>query len=553
MTSDQKVADFTQLAATFAKNYGPIQWKRDSIGFDLLSITPWLSRAAATKDDLAFYDLCTEYVASLQDAHSGFYLPSDFYASLPFKVDIYDGRVLVDGLSGSLEGIQYPIGMNDEILALDGKAVSDEIDELSKYAMLSNPSATRRLAAAYLVSRPQQLIPRANELPDETDVTVRHPDGSIETVTVNWEKTGTPLSVLGPVISPHAKPLDRGPGASPSAEAGFPDYLAPLMELRNMRIPAAKFVRGFGQTAPVFYFPSDFQLRTGNHRGDPIYSGTYTRDGVRIGYIRIPSFSLTLATPILEKEIAFMEENTDGLVLDIMRNPGGDACFAQAVLQRIIPYRFRMIGLEIRATRPWLTSFENALVAAQNSGASDQVISQYRSIVAAVNDAYLTPSGRTPPLPVCGPSLDVDPALDSTGESIAYTKPILLLTDEFSASAADLFAAAFQDAHRGVIFGTRTTGAGGNVESFANVTTYSDASATITESLMVRAAPVDSQFGPTAYVEGVGVKPDIERDYMTVEDLQNYGMPFVDAFSKAMVDTITSQHTELHLRRERGR
>jgi hypothetical protein len=87
MTAAQKVDDFKQLAATFAKNYGPLEWKRSALNFDLLGITTWLDRAAATEDDLAFYDLCIEYVASLRDAHSGFYLPSDFRASLPFKLD----------------------------------------------------------------------------------------------------------------------------------------------------------------------------------------------------------------------------------------------------------------------------------------------------------------------------------------------------------------------------------------------------------------------------------------------------------------------------------
>src|SRR6516225_47823 len=78
MTPDQKRSDFTQLAAIFAKNYGPIQWKRDSLHVDLLQIGDWLERAAKTPDDLGFYDVCVQYIASLHDAHSGFYLPSDF-------------------------------------------------------------------------------------------------------------------------------------------------------------------------------------------------------------------------------------------------------------------------------------------------------------------------------------------------------------------------------------------------------------------------------------------------------------------------------------------
>jgi C-terminal processing protease CtpA/Prc len=266
------------------------------------------------------------------------------------------------------------------------------------------------------------------------------------------------------------------------------------------------------------------------------------RDGVRIGLIRIPTFNGSDWTPVFRSEIAYMQANTDGLVVDIMRNPGGDACFAEDLLRDLIPSPFRMVGLEIRATRTWLVSFEQALVLALASGAPQETIAQYQNLLKAVQTAYLTPSGRTAALPVCDPTLDVQPDTDVNGNVLAYTKPIVLLTDEFSASAADLFAAVFQDAGRGVIFGARTMGAGGNVENFSNVTTYSEGQASITESLMVRKAPIPTdEFGPTSYIENVGVRPDIVKDYMTRDNLTNGGWPFIDAFTEAIVMLVKTQ------------
>jgi hypothetical protein len=75
MTKEQKVADFSQLAAVYAINYGPLQWKRDALQVDLLNIGEWLSQAARTTDDLDFYELCVAYVASLNDAHDLFCCP----------------------------------------------------------------------------------------------------------------------------------------------------------------------------------------------------------------------------------------------------------------------------------------------------------------------------------------------------------------------------------------------------------------------------------------------------------------------------------------------
>ena len=86
-------------------------------------------------------------------------------------------------------------------------------------------------------------------------------------------------------------------------------------------------------------------------------------------------------------------------------------------------------------------------------------------------------------------------------------------------------------------------GAGGNVQQF-NVSTYSEGQATITESLMHRKNPISTPEYPTAfYVENIGVRPDIQRDYMTVDNLLNHGATFVQAFTDAMIKTINSGGT----------
>ena len=92
LTMDQKVADFQAVAGLYAKRYAPYEWKRDVLGFDLLNIAPWLERIVATRDDLGFYDIVSEYVSRLDDAHSSYGLPSNFSATLNFSVDVYDGN-----------------------------------------------------------------------------------------------------------------------------------------------------------------------------------------------------------------------------------------------------------------------------------------------------------------------------------------------------------------------------------------------------------------------------------------------------------------------------
>jgi C-terminal processing protease CtpA/Prc len=116
---------------------------------------------------------------------------------------------------------------------------------------------------------------------------------------------------------------------------------------------------------------------------------------------------------------------------------------------------------------------------------------------------------------------------------LAYDKPILLLTDEFSTSAADSFAAVLQDSGVARLFGYRTAGGGGNVVN-STAGFFSEGSVSLSQMLTVRpsvrAAP---GFPASRYIENVGVRPDIEYDYQTRENLLQNGAPFVDGFLKA--------------------
>lgn len=540
MTPDEKVLDFSELAATYAMNYGPIQWKRDLLNFDLLNIGGWLTKAMNTKDDLDFYELCVAYVASLDDAHDAFNLPSDFQAYLGFTADVYDGKTIIEFIDRTqLKAREFPFQVGDELVSIDGVTTADLLQQFIPYSIAANPLSTRRIAADSLTFRAQSFMPHAHLIPDVSTVVINRQNGGMQSYSIPWAKSGTAITIVGPVIPPFTGSVTKPKAARSSSPA--PSYMQPLMRLRNFRMPERKAILGFGEPTPVFSLPSNFVLRQGtNPLTDFFYSGTYQSQGKTIGYIRIPSFDQFLPTDDFQTEITYMQQNTDGLIVDIMRNPGGDLCVAEDLLSRVIPTTFQNIGLEIRATRSWVLAFQSALQDAQDFGASAQVIKQLEDLLNQVTAAFLTPSGRTPALPVCDTTLSVPSATDDNGNAIAYTKPVMLLTDELTASAADYFAAVFQDNQRGKIFGMRTMGAGGNVNQY-QVTTYSEGSATLTESLMHRVNPVVTPDYPTApYVENIGVRPDIVQDYMTIDDLMNKGATFVTAFTNAAVNLINS-------------
>ncbi|WP_321475336.1 S41 family peptidase [uncultured Paludibaculum sp.] len=585
MTTDQKVADFMQLAGLYAKNYAPYEWKRDVIGFDLYNVKPWLEKVRNSKDDLEFLDVCVRYVASLQDSHDEFYISSDFIADMRILVDIYDGKVLIEGVDRTaLPRIQFPIGIGDELVSVDGIPVADLIEQFAPYAAngSGNPVTRRRLAADALTYRIQSYMPLAGRLGDEAVIVVRDADGVESTYTVPWVKTGTPMLIVGPVpgfdlnsamqkkaaaarVSLPDRGLDRmerrttasrlayafsrgnrgivREDAEPAEEAYVPEYMRPMKEFQTMQALNPKTdTAGFGFLYPVFDPPLNFKFRLGFGSADEFLSGTFTAGAYNIGFIRIPSMDPTNATTALKQfatEIAYFQANTDGLVIDVMNNGGGSLCYTQSLEQYLFTQPFRGVAYEMRATQTWVNFFSYYLGQAKSAKAPDYVIALYQVYLDQVQQALKENRGRTGSLPVCGYTFeDIQPALDNQGAVAAYSKPILVLTDEFTLSSGEAFTMMLQDAGRATVFGMRTDGGGGNPGTY-DATTYSEGVARVTRTFVTRANLVSTPgFPPANHMENVGVYPDIVMDYMTRENFDTYGAPFVDAFTGAIVDMI---------------
>lgn len=534
LTPEQKLLDFQQLAALYAKEYGPYEWKLRQYGFDLLKIGPWLDRVRASKDDLEFYEINQAYVNSLRDAHSAYFLPSDFFAFLGFTVDVYDGRYLVDGIDANRVRrgtLPAELAIGDELLWLDGRSPGDWARLFSPYISEPNPLTQRRQTAQLVTLRVQEIIPRAHLLPESAVAYIRHRAGAVHAHVIPWDKGGRPLLQAGPVPSPKV-------AAQPRAALDAPSYMSVLEPLRNWRIPSGRAAINYGNPRPVFALPAGFTQRLGRVATDIFFSGTYTSAGLRIGFLRIRDFSpfnLALALNQFTAETTFFDANTDALVLDVMANPGGNACYLQELLRRVIPYRFQMLTFQFRPTRSIVIQLRAAIDQAKQLGAPAHDIEFLEGVFREVDGTYRENRGLTGLLSLCSLTPDTDPVTDRAGNVTAYSKPVVLLADELSASAGDAFAAVFQDARRGPVVGMRTMGAGGSVEGAFQAGFYSEQLATVTRSLLVRSSAATAPgFPVTNYIENVGVRPDIEVDYMTEANLLERGAPFVNLVNRVV-------------------
>lgn len=525
LTADQKRADMRMLVDVFAKNYAPYEWKKATVKFDALKVGAWLDKAAATKTDLEFYDVCIEYVYGLFDAHVQFRLPSTFTASVGFTVDIYDDKVLIDSIDTlRLPPDQFPAKVGDELISFDGKPVADWIKDNAKYAYGGNATSNRRDAANLITSRSQLYMPFAHKIGSEAEVVFKNEAGETKTAKVLWRKRGTPIELLAwPFTVTNSSPARK-------EAAGYRDFLE---ERQNLLVntEGRDLVRGIAVKEPVFAMPEGFEQTLGTGRFDVLYGGIIPFEGKRIGYIRISQFS-GVATPRQFRDaVASFGDRTDALVIDVTRNPGGSACMVEDFAGELMTAEWKAQGSEQMVAWRDILSLQASLDNARLFG-DEASIKLYEYTLEQFQKAYSEGKGRTPPFPFCN--------VDTTRQPLprAYAKPVMVLIDEFSTSAAEHFAALLQDNGRAKLFGKRTTGAGGAVFS-RSTGLYSEAQISVTWTLTNRSRSIKTDDYPEVpYLENVGARPDIEFEMNTRDNLMQKGKLYTDAFLKAVKEMI---------------
>lgn len=558
LTEDQRVQDFQTLTGIYAKRYAPANWKIQSLGVNPLDVRQWLPRVRAAKNDLEFIEIMMRYVASFQDTHDLVTMVSNFNARTGLTLDLYDGKPVIELIDRTLlPAATYPFAVGDEIVSVDGKPALEIARELAPLRGWGNPRAALRWGVLLITSRSQSTVPFAVDLPDESTFVIRRQSGDLETYQIKWTKTGFPVREIGGVQTPQGfhSGIRVNEGYVPE---NAPDDEVPtwkkLFYERHMLTTSSEDVKPRGETVvtedgrtleprtllnlgsrfPWFVFPSTFQLRLGGNPTDVFFTGTYNYDGLRMGYLRIPNFPVYSAAQLnqLSAEITYMNANTDGLVVDVARNTGGSACSVPDSLRFLIPGGFRELSAAQRPALSQIIAYDNQISALQAQGAPSWALDLFRFERDMLRDAYFNGRGLTGGIPFC----TFDSQIASAPN--AYQKPMIVLMDDFTISGGDLFAATVQDNKRALLVGTRTSGAGGAVIDTSGGW-YSETNTRVTVSMMIRLEERDIPgFPRSPFIENVGVRPDIELEYLTVENATTSGRAYSTRFSQILAEQI---------------
>jgi C-terminal processing protease CtpA/Prc len=234
-------------------------------------------------------------------------------------------------------------------------------------------------------------------------------------------------------------------------------------------------------------------------------------DGRQVGFIRVPRYSHDRrAAAEFVKIIDRFNASTTALIFDQTYNPGGSLFQMYALLANLtaqalpVPLHEVKLGEDDAAeARDVLDRVEYGDQLPQQDRPTPELIQWSRFVVDHVKKGPGVLSER---VPLFGVS-HIEPAPNP------YTKPIFVLINELTFSAAEFLAAILQDNQLATLVGVRTAGAGGCAKTFQLPPgLLDDMKITLTWTVAWR-----TNGNP---IENVGVHPDIHLE-MTPNDIRN--------------------------------
>lgn len=259
-----------------------------------------------------------------------------------------------------------------------------------------------------------------------------------------------------------------------------------------------------------------------------------------IGYIRMSTYMPSTENKVvnqmvvrLAKSIRYLQEHTDALVIDQIDNAGGIDLYALAFLGMLTDRPLKIPLNHLSITQKEIAKAFNVIEAYQSvidspaplqASAASSLLYGYpfnshfakceieqQNFIISQWDAGKT---MTDAFPMHGIEMLPPHPLAN------YTKPLLILVNSNDFSCGDFVPAILQDNKRAVIFGERTAGAGGFVETHSYPNSFGLAEFSYTFSIAQRTNG--------AVIENLGVTPDVPYA-ITKEDLLNGYQSYIKA------------------------
>ena len=578
LTRQKMLQTLYQVAAIFAEQYAPIDFKKERFQLDLKREYEKAKSAVLTDPQITtpqFQDILVSLVAAMRDYHVSISFFSTEVAHLPFWVLGAGGKYFLVYIDrAQLPEEVFPFQVGDEVVTFDGKPTAEVVKELAARRSGNTAETDLRLAEFFLTNRRRAT---GDQVPQgDIVIGIRDQAGQLQQVRMPWGyipemvRQDVPVRDAG-LMTPDSSAgvrLESGPGDSRDAAtaqaSGLKRLLAnvysqaihPLADIfEQMRNEALgnPFMIGARQS----FVPNLGRVLWQTNGKDPFHAYIFqTDDGRKVGFVRISSYrgGAPQAKRFGELMAKFQNE-TDALVIDQINNPGGDVFYLYALASHLtdkplVNSRHRLIIDESNAQQaaqmllsamtplglraPSRTDGEEQ--EDQDDGWSGYPVTRKFMVLLIrfskfILDQFNAGKRFTDLTHLWGVD-DIDPA---PAAAERYTKPILLLTSALDFSGGDFFPALMQDNKRATILGLDkgTAGAGGMVRPFELPNQFGIAHLSATWSIAARRtlSPDDPNNGQP--IENRRVMADIPYE-LTEQDVRTGFAPYRSAILQAL-------------------
>jgi peptidase S41-like protein len=429
-----------QALLLLEQNYALLSFKAARYGVNpvqrLRLMQTRLGRPDEPEPEWRFHAELVDIFNSLRDLHTRYRLPQPFntaVARLPFLLKEFTEdnrrRYLVGRVMPNQPELDADFRFGVEVTHWNGVPIARAVERFAERFPGANPDARHSRAVERFTVRSMAFGPP----PDEDWITVRYVDGTDTTREISfvWDvQSFVPAAAEGAEPDAVTEPLGVDVEGAQLARLRTLLFAPEFLVAERSGEPVATGSDGVDVTAA---FSTVFEARK------------VSAGGREFGHLRLRTFLLPPLTDIpgfVGEFIRLLGElPADGLVVDIRGNGGGAIFASELCLQALTarpfepePAQFAVTPLNLRicragdAMKPWRPSMEQGL----DSGAA------YSAAVPFTQPEWLAQVPQS------------------------YFGPVVLLTDARCYSAADIFAAGFQDNRIGLVLGVdRNTGAGG--------------------------------------------------------------------------------------------
>ena len=538
ISKDRRLNEFKSLLSKIEAGYALLDYKEATgkINWDQLKTT-YTQMVEDVKSNREYYYLIHQFIAEFQDGHMTASLPTSHKAVVPFFTDYIGGKVVV--WQSRVLGVQ----VGDEILEVDGKPVQEAVAEIAKYISGGSKLSQYREATWSLTYRDGKGLP-IPETPTIT-MTFQTSSGSKYTQEFQWFYSGTPndefpnRDMLRKLPKKEEVPeninfarlpwtVDMGQKLTASS---LPKEFETLWSFKDSSEDHFQTVTGIdpaqteqlhgrllnrsskavfashsreklegmfvaqqsqGQTMKMCNPETDIRIpQNAQVLPAPFRVYMWEEKGKKLGYLRLPHYIFgEVHLSQYAYIIGMLDKRTDGLIIDQSYNCGGmiDQVFFFASLFLTAPTpapKFRLL-----ANKENKIAYENLVQKLQPATYLRERVVDLSNLITKAWD-----SGHR----LTEPNFYIEETIYPAAED-RYTKPVIILVNELSASGGDMFPAILQGTGRVKVLGARTAGLGGSIEP-AGTLDFSRISISLTKDMFFRPDGVP--------IENNGTEPDI--------------------------------------------